>query len=183
MRVLQAPEGVSPPTPPGLKGSNGTWCLKLLRQAWGTGAGVFRKRRPPRLAYCAPAAHTRLASVAVAHHSDDVAGGRLIEPESASGLTRETAHGGRCAISSFREPRRSTHKAAKLTTHHVAGHVACRSVRKSWPDCGVFPHHWVACSGSAPQHQWGAPSACHGTECQAVSVRTFSRCGVDCDRV
>ena len=37
--MLQVPEGEGPPTPPGPKGSNGTWCFTSLRQAWSTDAG------------------------------------------------------------------------------------------------------------------------------------------------
>gem|GEM_PF-4370131 len=39
--MLQVPKAVGPPTPPGPKGSNGTWCLTSLRQAWSTVAGGY----------------------------------------------------------------------------------------------------------------------------------------------
>src|ERR1017187_8520448 len=39
--MLQVPEGASPPTPPGPKGSNGTWCLASLCQAWSIARGAI----------------------------------------------------------------------------------------------------------------------------------------------
>src|ERR1019366_2977494 len=47
LEMLQVPEGACPPTPPGSKGSNGTWCLTSLRKAWSTFAGSLRSTELP----------------------------------------------------------------------------------------------------------------------------------------